>query len=348
MTTGPDRNSRRAKMLQERLHAFLGDPIPKTGIESVGELGPNQHVQRVAKADLFGGQSSMQERDFSTSRPAKLDYARRLIRIAVREVVETIRKRQWRAYLVGGTLRDLMMVSPRSARLGIVPRDIDIVVAGIGLSELERTFNSVVQRRTRFGGLHLVQRIARSCEVHYDVWPLEDTWAFRQLGTPPEIDKFPLTPFLNVDAAAVELQPVKEPGVYEHGFYDGIRHRLLDINFEPNPFSNVCAVRALITAAKLRFSLTARLGQFILMTASGAGSTAFEEAQLSHYGKVRCHVEEIREWLVGIERQLRSGVATVTIEVSHARQLELAFDHPILNTDSQYEAVVPREDLVHA
>jgi hypothetical protein len=243
-----------------------------------------------------------------------------------------MRKRNWAAYIVGGTLRDLMLGPAKAGVLGVVPRDIDVIVADAGLNELLECFNSIVARRTRFGGLHLVKQIAAGCEVHFDVWPLASTWAFMEYSKSPVIEAFPETPFLNLDSIAVELFPRGDSRqIYERGFFEGLADQILDINFEPNPFPDVCAVRALIMAAKLRFGMTRRLARFISGRFEEVGPKGFEAAQLSHYGKLRSVSHELCRWVDALKYQMKNGANKIEIAVSESRQSELWTDYPALS-----------------
>jgi hypothetical protein len=256
----------------------------------------------------------------------------RLIRLTVTEVFERVRTRGWDAYVVGGTLRDLVSDSSKSGFRKVNPRDIDVVVVDVAVHDLAKCFSDMIARRTRFGGLHLVKRIANVCEVHFDVWPLADTWAMKEYGITPEISQFPSTPFLNLDAVAIDLyaKPGHARAVYENGFYDGMAAKFIDINFERNPYPDVCAIRALIMAAKLQFALSPRLASFI---SSGTNDQQLvlerlQQAQLSHYGQIRCCDAELRSWLTSIRRQLSMGSERIEIKVPHARQRGLWEDYP--------------------
>src|SRR5690349_10205703 len=116
------------------------------------------------------------------------DKATAAVRLSIREVLDRVVERRWRAYIVGGTLRDVML-APTSS----FPRDIDIVISGVSEERLETTFLDLVNRRTRFGGLHLVTQFSYGGisssrgQVVFDVWRLEDTWGIRNAGLPPTI-----------------------------------------------------------------------------------------------------------------------------------------------------------------
>jgi hypothetical protein len=225
-----------------------------------------------------------------------------------------------------------MSVSPQDTTAALTPRDIDIVVLNASLQELAKCFWDMLFRRTRFGGLHLVKNLTDIGEVHFDIWPLSETWALKHFCMPLDMKTFVLTPFLNLDAIAIELYPKfgHQRIVIQNGFYDGFTDKLIDINFPPNPFPDVCVVRALIMAVRLRFALSLRLASFILSRADETGSFAehLVKAQVSHYGHVRCPADELNSWLVSIEKQLSEGRGRIDLDVPTTRQLELWSDHP--------------------
>src|SRR5436190_7107253 len=82
------------------------------------------------------------------------------------EVLDRLRNSNARAVLFGGTLRSLLVSRVFERRFGR-PRDVDVVIAGVPLSELEERFRELLKRRTRFGGLHL-----RRGTWQFDVWPV--------------------------------------------------------------------------------------------------------------------------------------------------------------------------------
>jgi hypothetical protein len=247
---------------------------------------------------------------------------------------------RWRAYIVGGTLRDVML-APASA----FPRDIDVMIAGCSMSEMESVFQNLRVRKTRFGGLHLAKPAIlggigqASCDLLFDVWRLEDTWGLQNSGRAFSIEEFVNTPFLNIDSVAIELMPRKgKRQIFERGFFQALTTKTLDINYEPNPFPLVCIVRALIMAVKLQFSLGSSLARYIVNYSHWGTINDLLEAQRSHYGSIRCRGDEIRLWLDDIETRLSSEVAPIMIDVGKRRQMELWEDwpphSPMLHNDS--------------
>ncbi len=258
------------------------------------------------------------------------DEAATAVRLRIGEILDRAIERRWRAYIVGGTLRDVMLAPPSA-----FPRDIDLVISGCPEHVVEATFRDLVKRRTRFGGLHLVAQfryggISSSCgQVLFDVWRLEDTWGIHDAGLPPTIESFVKTPFLNIDSAAIELVPRKaRRRVIELGFFESLLSQTLEINYAPNPFPAVCVVRSLIMAAKLKYSLGPSLSRYIANYSQEASVDELLEAQISHYGRIRCQRDELQRWLEGVRASVDAGTERVEVFTTEERQLELWQDWP--------------------
>ncbi|MFN0104881.1 MAG: hypothetical protein ACKV2U_22705 [Bryobacteraceae bacterium] len=246
-------------------------------------------------------------------------------RKSIQAVFDRILSNGWEAYIVGGTLRDIML-APRS----IFPRDIDIIIAGATADALLATFHDLLHRRTRFGGLHLIGDfsyggITRSSgHIYFDVWRLEDTWGICHAHLAPTIDNFVKTPFLNIDSVAIELVPKgARRRVVECGFFDALVTRTLEINYAPNPYPSVCIVRSLIMAAKLQFALGPNLAAYIAAHAANGSVDDLLDAQRSHYGEIRCGKEEIQGWLARITAAVNAGVIGIQLPTTSSRQLTL-------------------------
>jgi hypothetical protein len=255
----------------------------------------------------------------------------RLVQEAILEVAETLRQPGWSAYLVGGTLRDLL-AGPESGRQFFEPRDVDIVVAGAGRENLRNRFETklVFERMTRFGGLHLFKPLPLGNRVLFDVWTLEDTWGFGAQNILPRIEDFPKTTFLNIDSCAIELvRPEGSPrACFDHGFFTSIAQRTLDVNYAPNPYPYVCVARALVMAARLDFTITRKLAEFILSHTAAGGIDALIEAQVSHYGFIRCGAAELGAWIDEIRRAFASTRGAIRVETSQSRRMQLWGDYP--------------------
>jgi hypothetical protein len=222
-------------------------------------------------------------------------------------------------YLFGGALRDLMVAGPSA-----VPRDVDLVIAGAQSKALEDALAVHVKRRTRFGGLHLGVD-----DWMIDIWPLRETWAFREQHVETGFSMLPRTTFLNVEAVAVELAPRRgrRRVVYAHGFFEGVLDGVVEINFEENPFPTLCVVRGLITAARLQFRLGPRLARYVLHYSGLSSIEELVDVQRSHYGYVRASPDELHTWLAAVSDQVSSRpCGPVSLPVSRSRQLEFWTD----------------------
>jgi hypothetical protein len=245
-------------------------------------------------------------------------------RRALLSTIERIRVRKWNAVLFGGTLRDLMVYG-----LSKPPRDVDLVIADVTTDELANVFADSMSKRTRFGGLHL-----RSGGWMFDVWPLSETWAFRQLGYPAlrhDFASLPRTTFLNVEAVAVEVATPhgKTRRIHSHGFFEALSNRTVEINFEDNPFPALCVVRSLVTAARLQFSIGPKLSQYLVHYSRIFSAEELVQVQISHYGYSKLSATEFRVWLAAVEDQYRAGAARavgVRLPVAKSQQLELFRD----------------------
>jgi hypothetical protein len=211
--------------------------------------------------------------------------------------LKRIRQQKMSAFVFGGALRDLMVQGAKAE-----PRDIDVVVDCSSLDQLENLFSDYLVRKTRFGGLHLN---VRGWAV--DIWPLAETWALREaLVKDRDFHALCRTTFLNVEAITIEISPKRHLArqLYSYGFFEGIQSSTLDINLEENPFPELCAIRALVTASSLQFGISKRLAKYILHYLQRTTFEEFISIQLSHYGFVRCNLEHLQAWNHLIRSQL--------------------------------------------
>lgn len=275
-------------------------------------------------------------------------YVDREIKRSVQEVIGIVTAAGWDAYIVGGTIRDLVL-GPRivgSAAHGA--RDIDIVLVGVEFVEMKKEFDHLYVRDTRFGGLHLIDRKPEGWGVQFDIWALEQTWAFNIKPVPVNISSFPQTPFLNLDSIAVEVSGRRgmPRQIFEDGFIDGINTRTIEINFEPNPYPDICLVRALIMAAKLQYAIGPKLLDFVLRRARATSINQLMAAQRSHYGTDRCSAEELSRWIQTLKTFEKAGLRESRIEILFERQLELWNNYPDSATPEK-EVEHSRHEFIH-
>lgn len=220
-------------------------------------------------------------------------------RIPLLDVLRRLAEQPWSAVLFGGTLRDLMVYGPAKD-----PRDVDVVVDGASVDELSKLFGDILVRKTRFGGLHLNNK-----GWMIDLWPLSDTWAVRERRAGAgDFEALTRTTFLNVEAVVFELKMGRGRRVlHSSGFFEAIQRCVLDINLEENPFPELAAIRTLITAAKLRYSLSRRLARYVIHHTKKTPFEQLVSIQLQHYGKARLDEDRIRCWTETLRKQLATG-----------------------------------------
>jgi hypothetical protein len=161
-----------------------------------------------------------------------------------------------------------------------------------------------------------------------DIWTLQDSWAFKEkLVRPVSFDQLVRTTFLNVEAIAVRI--TNRPGlpreIYTSGFFEAIAARVLDISFEPNPFPQLCVVRTFVSALRLNFAISPRLGKYLLQHTEKLPSRALIDIQQSHYGKIRISEGKMKEYLDHVAEQLSANSrAAIWLPTTGKEQLELS------------------------
>ena len=206
-------------------------------------------------------------------------------------LLERIAKLQEPAYLFGGTVRDIMLRTPYYAF-----RDIDVVVRGTTKHRLRAEFDDHLVRETRFGGLHLDAK-----GWLFDVWPMEETWAFREyphlVAADPE--SLPRTTFMTIEAVLVLLNGDRgrPREVHEYGFFESLATKTIELNFEHTPYPSLNIVRSLLTSRRLKFSIGPRLAEFICRLVLRSDLSELCAVQRNHYGRVIVSEEELASWI---------------------------------------------------
>jgi hypothetical protein len=220
-------------------------------------------------------------------------------------------------FFFGGLPRDLIAYNrPRQ------PRDVDLVMEADEVETVLEKFEPSLIRRNRFGGLRL--------DIHgwaIDVWPASRTWAFQAgIVGGREVQDLPRTTFFNVEAIVVELAPrrtSRKRRVYEHGFFDALARRELDINLEDNPYPALCIVRAMVLSRRLRFSLSPKLVGYIVYYSSQYGVDQLLETQRSHYGRHLARASDIALWIDDVRAHNRRSHRLSFPPLPAVQQLQL-------------------------
>jgi len=112
--------------------------------------------------------------------------------------------------------------------------------------------------------------------------------------------------------------------IYSYGFFEAVHERVLEINFEPNPFPKLCVIRSVIMAARLGFRIGPRLAMYISENSAGTPIADFIALQVSHYGSIRCKADVLQEWLAEITLHVHESPGEAfSLPVARAQQLQL-------------------------
>lgn len=237
------------------------------------------------------------------------------------EVLREIRTNQWTAVFFGGTLRSLLLSRLMHNRIGR-PRDIDIVIRGVALQELEREFKPYISRQTRFGGIQL-----RRVDWTFDVWPLEQTSTLsRGEGVRVEFSDLPSSTFLNLEAIAADVWPgAGRPRRLYSGddqFFDGIISRVVEVNLEENPFPELCVVRSLVIAGNLQWKVGPKLLHYIAKYGAPMSELDLDDVQRKHYGAIEWPGAVLRRVVEAVSREVERSPVEPT-ELPLPKQLRL-------------------------
>ncbi len=211
-------------------------------------------------------------------------------------VLGEFRHSRMQAVLFGGTLRSLLTARLFEGRRGR-PRDIDVVVSGAPLADLEERFRAIVNRRTRFGGLQL-----KRGRWQFDIWPVGDTWAFKHDRiTEASFAGLPSTTTFNLEAIAVEAWPTRgrSRALFsgDDQFFEGILSKTLELNRDDNPFPELTVVRGLVMASELRFRVGPRFAEHVRKVGPALTEERLDQIQRSHYGHARLDARTLRAFI---------------------------------------------------
>lgn len=246
----------------------------------------------------------------------------RLWKRPIVEMLRELRESGLQAVVFGGTLRSLLYSRLYECRPGR-PRDVDLVVRGASLRDVEKRFGEYLARRTRYGGLCLKRE-----GWQFDVWPVGDTWAFRHENyRNAGFAELPFTTPFNLEAIAVEAWPcVGRPRQVFSGddqFFEGILSMVVELNCTDNPYPALTVVRGLVLATDLGYHVGPRLADYIVTYGSSMTESQFDEQQLGHYGCIRLDSRVLRS-IVGSVVKQRDTVSVVRLP--RVGQLSLQYD----------------------
>lgn len=218
------------------------------------------------------------------------------------EMLRDFRDSGLRVAVFGGTLRSLLYSRLYRHRPGR-PRDVDLVIHGGPLQDVERRFGKYLFRRTRYGGLQL-----RRDGWRFDVWTVGDTWAFRgENRHRASFRNLPSTTPFNLEAIAVEAWPIagrpREVFSGNDQFFEGILSRTVELNSTDDPCPALTLARGLVLATEHSFRLGPRLAEYVATTGASVTKSEFEEQQVNHYGHVKLKAITLERLIASVSEQ---------------------------------------------
>lgn len=231
-------------------------------------------------------------------------------------VLEDIRNNGHPAFLCGGAVRNFLLCN------NSVPRDLDIILGYISRERLETLFPDHIKGQTSLGGLKLQVK-----DWSIDMWPLQDTWAFREgMVKGNGFSDYPKTVFLNIDAIAIQLfsRRRQKREIYSKGFFEAITERTIKLNFEENPTPAECIIRALRIASEFSFVIGPRLARYMISYTNQMEIEELAERYQRRYMGANITVEKLHNCLKEVETQIQaSGNKPVRIFMDQNRNLSM-------------------------
>lgn len=202
---------------------------------------------------------------------------------ATQRIVQIAVSSGWKVGLFGGLPRDAALRGEQAS-----PRDLDIVLSGATLSEIQDAYRPYLVRKNKYDGI-----ILNVEGIEADVWPLEETWGIRQLKIQnPSFASLLDTTFFNLEAIVVEIEKGGRT-LHEGGFLQAIKDQELEINYSDNPYPLLCLTRAIVLAKRFGLQFGPNLLTYLKSTAQSYSVSQVLHLQSSHYRTEALSREEI-------------------------------------------------------
>ncbi|MED4012906.1 hypothetical protein ACLZHR_26470 [Priestia aryabhattai] len=175
-------------------------------------------------------------------------------------------------------------------RFQTLPRDFDLVIKPNKNSrDLESYFSNFEYRKNRYDGYKVFVD-----GLEFDIWTLENTWAFKEKKVRALEENLSETVFLNVDSIVYNIN---KDILYDEKFRESMDSKVLDVVLQDNPFTELNLLRALIFKKKYRMKFSDRLKEHFreFSRRNDCFNVDLFNLQYSHYGEVRLSQDQIDE-----------------------------------------------------
>lgn len=140
----------------------------------------------------------------------------------------------------GGSIRDICLFPDNPP----TPRDFDIAIKFKDFNKFEEVIKNYDFRINRFGGYKF-----NVAKIEFDVWNLENTWAFKNTNLQASEENLAKSVYLNIDGIVYNFNKSR---LYDELFKTSISAGKLDINLERNPQVELNLLRAIVFKDKYR------------------------------------------------------------------------------------------------
>ena len=204
-------------------------------------------------------------------------------------------------YLFGGGVRDYL-----DDTLDI-SRDLDFVIESksskLDISKYIVDCECVSYSKNRFGGYKIV--FANS--LVFDVWNLEDTWAFKTNRLSMSAENLMESVYLNIDSLVYSVTTDTYLKGCDKLYSTMKKERQIDILYDETPFEHLNLLRALVLRKKYDMLLSERLKTKFNNLYASRGHEIIElllDLELSHYNYPILSEHELRVELEAVKQDL--------------------------------------------
>ena len=172
------------------------------------------------------------------------------------DIITSLKNKSSCAVVFGGWVRDHIMTCLSNQKFQ--PRDIDIVVDHLSVSQLQQLLPSGTQINI-FDGFS-----TNTSFISLDIWLLENTFLVKELNLPLDFSTLPKTTVFRINSIVFQPRQLwNNPGIIEFGAIDAIQEKVLDFQCQFIPFPEIQVARTLIYAAKLNLEIASEVIDFI-------------------------------------------------------------------------------------
>jgi hypothetical protein len=191
---------------------------------------------------------------------------------------------------LGGSIRDICLSYEEPS----MPRDFDIAIKCINnnYEDLEVLLKQYNHTKNRFGGYKV-----RISNIEFDIWALENTWAFKNTDLMPNEENLAKSVYLSIDGIVYNFNKAK---LYDEVFRSSLQNSKIDITLEKNPQVELNLLRALVFKEKYNLQLSNKLKDVFKAYLKEEAERLIEnlyELQVSHYKEGLLSKEKIKKEL---------------------------------------------------